>query len=229
MKILSGGAALGLVEALRPAFERETGDHIEGDFGAVGGMKDRIVGGEAVDLIILTRAIVDDLVVRGLAEGDTVADVGKVETGVAARSGENHPDIANGEALRDALLAADSIYFPDPNLATAGIHFASVLDRLRVREDLKERLRPHPNGATAMRAMAASTDAQPIGCTQVTEIISTPGVDLVGVLPAGYDLATFYTVAVSATAANPGSARGFAQLLTAASNEQARRQAGFSV
>ena len=51
-----------------------------------------------------------------------------------------------------------------------------------------------------MRALAASRSARPIGCTQATEILSTPGVTVAGALPAGFELATTYTAAVAANA-----------------------------
>lgn len=227
LKILSGGAAFGLVQALRPEFESRTGLAIEGDYGAVGGMKDRILAGEAVDLIILTRTIVDDLATRGLAVADSITDVGKVETGIAVRSGDAAPLVGDGGALRAALLGADGIYFPDPKLATAGIHFARVLDGLGIETEVKARLRPHPNGATAMAAMAASPDSRPIGCTQVTEIVNTPGVDLVAALPAGYELATIYTAAVGASAAHPEAAGVLARMLSDPDARDLRRRVGF--
>jgi len=48
------------------------------------------------------------------------------------------------------LLVASEILFPDPDRGTAGIHFMSMLSRLGVVEALQTRLRPHPNGTTAM-------------------------------------------------------------------------------
>ena len=59
------------------------------------------------------------------------------------------------------------------------------------------RLSSRPNGTTAMRALAASSAAHPIGCTQETEIRATPGIVLVGPLPPGCDLTTVYTAAVT--------------------------------
>ena len=83
------------------------------------------------------------------------------------------PPVGDAAGLRAALLAADAIYFPDPKQATAGIHFAGVLERLGIAADVASRLKTFPNGATAMRELAAATTDRPIGCTQVTEIIST--------------------------------------------------------
>jgi len=112
------------------------------------------------------------------------------------------------DALATALLSADAIYFPDPAKATAGIHFRNVLERLGILERVQGRIRNYPNGAATMRAMAEA-EGQPIGCTQATEIRATPGVRLVGPLPAGLDLVTVYAGAVDARAADGDAARRF--------------------
>ena len=97
------------------------------------------------------------------------------------------PDAAT---LRAAFLAADAIFVPDTKDSTAGIHVAKVLEQLGIADEVAARLKIYPNGATAMRHLAASDAARPIGCTQSTEIISTEGVVLSGSLPTGCDLAT---------------------------------------
>lgn len=227
LRLLSGGAANGLVTAVTADFTAETGMDISGDFGAVGGMRDRFRGGEAVDLVILTRAIIDQLAAEGLVLADSVADLGRVVTGIARRSGSPGVDVSSPEALRSALAAADAIYCPDPEKATAGIHFARVVDRLGLGESAKPRMRLFPNGQSAMAAMAAGVDDNPIGCTQITEILNTRGVDYVGALPGDLELATVYTAAVSAGAANPGPARRLVALLTAPERATLRRRVGF--
>ena len=61
LRILSGGAAQGLVHALSSQFEAQTGCKIEGNFGAVGAMKDKLLAGAPADLLILTSAIIAEL------------------------------------------------------------------------------------------------------------------------------------------------------------------------
>ena len=61
LRILSGGATHGLVEKARAAFEKDSGHRIEGTFGAVGAMKARLLAGEPADLMILSRALIDEL------------------------------------------------------------------------------------------------------------------------------------------------------------------------
>lgn len=227
LKLLSGGAAQGLVTALAPRFKAETGCDIDGSFGAVGAMRDRLLGGAPADLLILTSALISELTGQGHVAAGSASDIGTVLTAVAVRGTDPAPAVGDAQGLRAALLAADAIYFPDPTLATAGIHFAKVLDRLGIAADVAPRLQTFPNGATAMRALAAATGKRPIGCTQVTEILNTPGVQLVAPLPKEFELATVYTAGVCTKAALPEQALSLAALLTADATRAARERAGF--
>jgi molybdate transport system substrate-binding protein len=202
LKLLSGGAAHGLVEKIRPAFEAATGCTIDGTFSAVGAMRDKLLAGEPADVVILSRALIDELVESGHLVPATRA-VAHVATSVAVRSGDPLPAMATSGDLRVALAAADEIHFPDPAQATAGIHFAKVIRQLGQWDNVVNRLRLAPNGATAMKALAASTAPHPLGCTQETEIRITPGVTLVAPLPPGCDLTTVYTAAITATTRMP--------------------------
>jgi molybdate transport system substrate-binding protein len=228
LTILSGGAANGLVAALSSQFKQETGADIDGTFGAVGAMRDKLIGGASADMLILTAALIGELTKAGHVVAGSAADLGAVATGVAVRSGDPAPAIGGADALRAALRAADGIYFPDPRLATAGIHFAKVLERLGIAEEIAPRLRPFPNGQTAMAALAAQEGGRPIGCTQITEILNTKGVTLVGDLPAEFALATVYTLGICAKAQSPELARHFAAMLTGEDSRELRRKLGFA-
>ena len=226
IKVFGGGAAHGLVETIRPAFEAATGFTIEGSFSAVGAMRARILAGEPVDVAILTRALIAELARDGHVAAAS-ADVGTVDTAVAVRRGDAPPTLGDAARLRAALLAADAIHFPDPQQATAGIHFAKVLRDLGIWDTVADWLRPAANGATAMRELAASTSRSPIGCTQATEILATPGIILAGPLPEGCALATVYTAAVGARTPAPTEAAQLVGLLTDAGGRQSRRRLGF--
>jgi molybdate transport system substrate-binding protein len=227
MVVLCAGAAKGLVEALRDRFERESGATIDATFGAVGALKETFLAGAPCDAIALTQRMLEELAREGHVVADTVVPLGRVYTGVAVRAGDADPPIGSPDGMRDALAAATSVYFPDPDRATAGIHFMRVLDALGVRDALAPKLRPYPNGATAMAALASAADARPIGCTQVTEIVYTQGVRLVGRLPQAFELATVYAMAVATRAARPSLARRFIALATGPQSEALRRSGGF--
>lgn len=222
LRFISAGAAQGLVESLA----REEGVEVIGSFGAVGAMLEKLLAGEPADVVILTRAQVDKLAADGRVLRESVADLGAVATSIAVRATEAAPDISSEGGLRAALTAADAIHFPDPERATAGIHFAKVIDRLGIRPQVEARLRTHPNGMTAMRALAGS-GGHPIGCTQATEILATPGARLAGPLPPGFELETLYTAAVATDADDRAATAAFVERLCGAASRQKRIAAGF--
>jgi molybdate transport system substrate-binding protein len=227
LNILSGGAVQGLVASLASRFRVQTGCEITGEFGAVGVMAEKLRSGTPTDLVILTSALIAQLAREGHVRPASIADIGVVETAFAVRSGDPKVAAHDAETLRDVLLAADAIYVPDMQASTAGLHVAKVLRELGIAETIASRLKIHPNGATAMRHLASSDAKRPIGCTQATEIVSTAGVALSGALPRGYDLATIYTAAVTATAAHPDAAHILINVLTSAEAQDARNAAGF--
>jgi len=227
IRVLSGGAAQGLVEALRPSFEATTGAAIDGVFGAVGAMRDRLLSGEPADVMILSRALIDGLARDGHVLALSAKDIGAVQTAVAVRSGDPLPAIGGAAELRTALRAADSIHFPDPEQSTAGIHFAKVLKDLGIWDEVASQRRPAPNGVTAMRELAAATGSRPIGCTQATEILATPGIALVAALPPGCALATDYSCAITTTSQAQAEASELIASLTGAAARDSRRRLGF--
>jgi molybdate transport system substrate-binding protein len=227
LNILSGGAAHGLVASLAAEFKAKTGFDIKGEFGAVGGMADKLRKGVAADLIILTAALLKTLADEKLIVPSSIRDVGVVETALAVRSSDPQVTAPDAGALRAAFLAADAIFVPDTKASTAGIHVAKVLAQLGIADEVALRLKIYPNGATAMGELAASSAKRPIGCTQSTEIIATKGVQLSGVLPKGCDLATTYTAGITTNAAHAREAQALIDLLTSAQAHEARVRAGF--
>ena len=227
LNLLCAGAAQGLVKALQASFLAATGADVATRFGAVGALQEALLAGEPCDVMVVTAAMVEALTADGRLRPGSSAALGRVRTGIAVRSGQPRPDVATPEALKAALLQAGGIYFPDPLRATAGIHFANVMRQLGIHDELQARFRTYPNGATAMRELAATQAAHLIGCTQVTEINDTAGVDLVAALPSRFELATVYSAAMSQTSAQPELAARFIALLTGAEALALRTAGGF--
>jgi molybdate transport system substrate-binding protein len=227
LKILSGGAAQGLVGSLAAKFKEQTGLDISGEFGAVGAMADKLRDGTPTDILVLTSALIATLAGENLVDGTSVKDVGRVETALAVRSGDPLVSAGDAASLRAVFLAADAIFVPDTKASTAGIHVAKVLAQLGIADEVADRLKIYPNGATAMRHMAESDARRPIGATQATEIIATKGIQLSGALPKGCDLATVYTAAITAKAVHAREAQILINLLISADQRPLRERAGF--
>jgi molybdate transport system substrate-binding protein len=202
LHVLSAGAAQGIVGAVQGAFAGATGSAVRASFGAVGAIKAKVRAGTSVAL-------------------------GRVRTGVAVRERDARPEVATADGLRRTLRAASGIYVPDTQQSTAGRHVANVLSSLGISDEVADRLRIFPNGAAAMRELAAATDERVVGITQVTEINNTPGVALVGVLPAELELATVYSAAISTGARHAAAANEFIALLAGTASSEMRRKAGF--
>jgi molybdate transport system substrate-binding protein len=227
LNILSGGAAQGLVASLAPKFKASSGLDIEGEFGAVGAMADKLRSGTPADIVVLTAALIAKLATEQRVIAASISDIGLVETAMAVRTRDPEVSVGDAAALRAAFLAADAIFVPDTKVSTAGIHVAKILQQLGIADEVAARLKIYPNGATAMRHLAASNTERPVGCTQSTEIISTEGVVLSGSLPPGCELSTMYTAAVATQAAAAQEAQSLIDLLTGADQRELRERAGF--
>jgi molybdate transport system substrate-binding protein len=227
LHVLCAGAAQGLVRVVQVRFKAETGAEVDGLFGAVGAMKEALMNGAPCDVLIVTDAMLRALQGNGAVDGDTSMPIGRVRTGVAVREGDAMPDIVSAAALAATFRAAPAIYLPDTEKSTAGAHLLSVLGRLGLRDAVAAKLAVFANGATAMTALANAGPAGSIGCTQITEIISTPFLALAGALPDPFGLATVYSAGVSANSTDPALAARFIVTLCGAETAALRREAGF--
>jgi molybdate transport system substrate-binding protein len=228
LHLLSGGAAAGLVKALKAQFEAKHGCELHSTFSAVGAMKEALLAGALCDVVILSQALVQGLIDSGHVKAGSLRALGVVKTGIAVKQATAFPAIVTRADLQAAFRDAQGIYFPDPKLATAGIHFFKVLQNLGLDVELADRLRTYPNGASTMKAMAQAP-GRVIGCTQVTEIKHAEGVDLVGVLPQEFELATTYALGMTAQTQQPTLARAFSDALTDTSTQALRVAGGFEL
>lgn len=215
LRVLSGGAAQAVVEKIAEEFRRETGHDIRGEFSAVGAMRDKVVAGEAVDVVILTAALIDEMTAAGHVVAGSRRDLGRVGTGVAVRAGTPLPDVSNAEALRGNLLAASKIVCPDPAVATAGKVVVRMLELLGIGDAIKGKMQFFPNGYAAMKWLAASSGSLEMGITQVTEILPNPGVVLAGQLPDTLQMKAVYSAGLGTRAASAEVARAFISRLVA--------------
>lgn len=227
IKILSAGAAQAVVENIAAACTRETGHEIKAEFSAVGAMKARVIAGEPVDVIILTGALIDELIAAGHVAGGSRADLGKVGTGVAVRAGAQLADVSSAEALRGSLLAATKVAFPDPETATAGKVVMEAFARLGIAEQMRPKMQFFRNGYAAMQWLAASRGLREMGITQITEILANPGVTYAGPLPGALQVKTVYSAGLAARAAEPGAARDFIARLTSPAARGVLARAGY--
>jgi len=229
LNIFCAGAAQAVVTEMAGKFQRDSGNFVAANFGAVGAMKARVMAGEAADVIVLTGALIDELIQQGLVVAGSRVDLGRVGTGVAVRAGTPMPDVSDTRVLRGNLLAAKRILFPDPAVATAGKVVMSALDKLGITDEVKPRLHFFPNGYAAMGDLAQSSGLLEMGITQITEIVANKGVKLVGPLPAEVQNIAVYSAGLAARSAHPERAKELIRRLTGFNAQPLLSAAGFDV
>src|SRR4029450_11944898 len=133
---------------------------------------------------------------------------------VCVRAGAPKPDISSVEAFKHALVASKSIAYSDPAKGGAsGIHFARVLDRLGMAEQMKSKTKlTGPDSAE----FVARGEAE-LCINQAMEILRTMGVDLVGPLPSDLQTTTafVFAAAIGADARQPAQAKALISYLRA--------------
>lgn len=226
INVYSAAAVEAPVTALAQQFERSTGNKVHFTFSTAGGTDNNIDGGAKADLVINARERLDTLASHKLVAAPV--DLARVRVGVAVRAGGQQPDLSTPDTLRAALLAASSVAAGEPAKgATTGIHFATVLDRLGIANEMRAKLRYAPNGLEVMR-MVARGDAE-LGVTQISEIMHIAPATLVGPLPDALQLTTIYAIATGqhVPAASADAARAFTELLLSKEGQARFHAAGF--
>jgi molybdate transport system substrate-binding protein len=227
LMLLSGGAAFALIEGIRNKFEADNSCRIEGEFAAVGFTKDKLLAGAACDAIIVSRKLIDQLSGSRVVDSNTVRDLGRVSTGIAVKTGQEKIRIGSAEDLERALSGADKIFVPNMGKSTAGLHMKTVFDKLDLFDRIRPKISEYSGGAAAMEALAIEPAGRCIGFTQVTEILCTRGVDLIGKLPSGFELDTTYSIAIPAVSRQTRLAGKLIDLLTDSSLRELKAATGF--
>jgi molybdate transport system substrate-binding protein len=207
IKVLSAGAMKAMVSELGAEFTRETGHTLALTSGTVGQLRDKVLAGEAADVVVMSDTAIDQLIGQGhLVRGSRV-DIARTGIGVAVRDGAPKPDIGTPEAFKQALLSAKSITYVDPaSGGTSGIYFASVLQRLGIAEAVKDKTVLRAGGGYVAELVARG-EAE-LAVHQISEILPVKGATLVGPLPRELQKVTVYSAALPArgTATEPAKA-----------------------
>lgn len=178
LKILTSNSTHALLQALAPAFERESGHAVTMTADSAKVMLTRIDGGETGDVAVLGTSAINELVGKGLISAASCRPFASARIGVAVRAGEPKPDIGSVEALRRTLLAARSVAHTVHG--ASGMYVPVLLERLGIAEEMKPKMVTRPGGLIGRVVVAGEAD---IAIQQLPELLAVPGVDIIGPLP----------------------------------------------
>ena len=178
VRVLSTLALKGAVHSLAGQYEAAGGVRIDADFAPTLALLDRLRGGEAADVVILTREGLDDIAREGRVVADSCVDLARSYVGLAVKAGSAHPDIATEPALRAALLAARSVAYS--RIGASGILFAQLIERLGIASEINASATIIPSGFTAERLVTGEAD---LAVQQISELKQVGGIEVIGPIP----------------------------------------------
>jgi molybdate transport system substrate-binding protein len=183
VRMLSTLGLMGAMRSLSSAFAAASGIQVDADFAPTLALLKRLRAGEAVDLVILTREGLDEMIGEGRVIADSAADLARSYVGLAVRKGAPHPDIANEATLRKTLLAARSVAYS--RLGASGVYFAQLIVRMGIAAEINAKATIVEQGFTAERLVSGEAD---LAVQQISELKQVEGIEVIGPVP--HDLQT---------------------------------------
>jgi molybdate transport system substrate-binding protein len=198
---ISSMATKALLGDLAALYEQRHGVRVAIE--SVGGVDaaKRVAAGEAFDAVFLAADAIDKLIATRSAHGPRV-DLVRSAVAIAVRAGAPRPDIANEQAVKRAVLAARKVGY---STGPSGVALVKLLERWGIADALVGRLVQAPAGVP-VGALVAHGEVE-LGFQQLSELMSLPGIDVVGPLPEAIQIVTTFSGAVGGRAAEPVGAR----------------------
>jgi molybdate transport system substrate-binding protein len=209
LQVLAGGAIAAPMSELAALFERASGHRLVIRFGTTPELIRLATTGGPFDLGVTPRNVFQDAAAQARFVPGPTTDIARVGLGVAVRSGAPKPDIGTPEALKRTLLNAQSIAtIPASAGGTAALRGFELLG---ISEAVKAKTNAQTGPAQLVEAVAKG-EAE-LGVF-LLNVLTAPGLDVVGAFPADLQQEVVFTAAVAANAREAEAARAFIAYLT---------------
>jgi molybdate transport system substrate-binding protein len=221
LRVVSTLAVMGAMRDLTAVYEKATGTALVADFSPTVALLERLRGGEAADIAILTAQGIDDLIREGVIQPGTRTDMALSFVGIAVKAGAPKPDISSVAAFKAALLAARSIAYS--KIGASGIFFAGLLERLGIAAEVNARAVVVPSGFTAERLVSGEAE---LAVQQISELMVVPGIEVVGPLPPDIQTVATFSAGLLAGSRQLAKAQSLLHFLVSPAIAPALRRAG---
>jgi molybdate transport system substrate-binding protein len=224
--IISGGFSLAYHKVL-PEFESSTGIAVTTLSGASQGtgpktIKYQLEAGADIDVVILSKEGLGELVVLGRIVAGSDAELATVPLGAAVRQGHAKPDLGSVDAFKRAVLGARLVAIP---ASTSGIFLRDeVFPRLGIAEKVTFRVMARGTESTALLA-AGEAD---LALGPVSELVDQAGIESVGALPGEVQLIQMFTAAIVNTSSRAEQGRRLIEFLVSEVSAAAIRSSGMA-
>jgi molybdate transport system substrate-binding protein len=210
VKVMAANAVKEAYLELASAFERSSGHKVTTIWGGTEGVAKRIGSSEVVDIVIIAAPNIDTLILEGKLVSGSRADFAKSGVGIAVRTGLPKPDISSGEAVKRAVLAANSVAYSS---GPSGFYIADLFKKMGITDQIKDKVK-QPASGVQVGELVARGEAD-LGFQQISELLHVKGIDYLGPLPAEIQNVTVYSAGLHAAAPAPDAAKALVKFLTA--------------
>ena len=137
LKVLSAGIMHFALKDVGDNFTGRTGTKLAITFGNAGRVKIGLEKGEPADVGIMLKPDIAALVRAGKIAPDSVHDIARTELSIAVRKGQPKPDISSLAAVKEALLAVNTIaYYSAETGGADGVLSARDFTRLGIAHEV---------------------------------------------------------------------------------------------
>ena len=208
IRVWTSRAIATVLAEIGPKFERETGHRLIVSSDLPTTFRRRADAGEGFDLLITGSGPLDEWIRDGRIIAETRTPISRSGIGVEVKAGSRKPDISSVDAFKRALLNAKSIAYLRVG---SGIYLADLFERLGIAEAIASRVtRPDTD---IVSELVAKGEIE-LGLTVITQILTTPGVELVGPLPPEVQSYITFVAGVSSQSRTPEAGRQLIRFLT---------------
>jgi molybdate transport system substrate-binding protein len=209
--VLSAGAVEPGLRAALALYEKEIGRKVPVTFNTAPQIRERLEKkGDRFDVVIVPPAAMDAFAEAGRVEAQRVM-LGRVGQGLAVRPGAPVPDLSSVDALKRAMLEAESVVF---NRATGGQYIESMLRKIGVYDQIEKKTTRYASAGEVMDHLLKGKGRE-IGFAPMTEIMlyREKGLRFVGPLPTEVQQYNAYVASPMRGAANAPAAAALVKFL----------------
>jgi molybdate transport system substrate-binding protein len=221
IRVLASTGIQVAVEALKPQFEKATGDTLSVDFSTTATLRDRIEKGEAFDVAILTDDAIDALIKSGALDASTRAELARVGIGVAYRKGAPAPKVKTAGDLKQALVNAKSVAYTGNGATRPAIE--KMFDAMGIADVMKSKANLTPPASAPAAVAQGKSD---LVISLVSEFVAEPGVVTAGMLPPEYQSFISFAAAKGAKSTNAKGAESLIKFMDSKSADATYKAKG---